>query len=110
MDKMVMMILRRSMQSNHSYLPNSLSKIWAISISTFDFEIAVKDLELSAVTKSEQAACPESRRPVTVFSILGPSLIRWKSKKQTTVSRASSEAKYRALLRLHVRYSCFFNC
>ncbi|KAK2385774.1 hypothetical protein QL285_059736 [Trifolium repens] len=35
-------ILRRSLQLNHSYMPNSLSKIWAISISTFDFEIAVK--------------------------------------------------------------------
>lgn len=64
-------------------------------------------------------ACPDTRRSLTEFCIsLGPTLVSWRTKKQSTVSRSSAEAEYRSmasaacevqwlsylLLDLHVRY------
>jgi len=55
-------------------------------------------IQIKAYSDSEWATCPETHNSITGFSVyLGESIISWKSKKQQTISRSSSEAKYHAL-------------
>lgn len=55
-------------------------------------------LTLQAYSDSDWGACTDSRRSITGYvMLLGKSPVSWISKKQSTVSRISSEAEYHAM-------------
>ncbi|KAL0327700.1 UNVERIFIED_CONTAM: Retrovirus-related Pol polyprotein from transposon RE2 [Sesamum angustifolium] len=62
------------------------------------FFSAQNSLQPTVYTDASWASCPESRRSITGFCIfLGSSLVSWKTKRQSTVSRSSAEAEYRSM-------------
>ncbi|KAL0282449.1 UNVERIFIED_CONTAM: Retrovirus-related Pol polyprotein from transposon RE2 [Sesamum angustifolium] len=62
------------------------------------FFSAQNSLQPTVYTDASWASCPESRRSITGFCIfLGSSLVSWKTKKQSPVSRSSAEAEYRSM-------------
>jgi len=59
---------------------------------------SVQDNNITAFCDADWASCPLTRKSVTRYFIkLGNSVISWKSKKQSTVSRSSAEAEYRSI-------------
>lgn len=66
--------------------------------SSYGVHIKNSTLVISAFSDSDWAGCKDTRRSTTGFcTFLGSNVASWSSKRQSTVSRSSTEAEYRAL-------------
>lgn len=59
---------------------------------------SIQDTNLTTFCDADWASCPLTRKSVIGYFIkFGNSVVSWKSKKQSTVSRSSAEAEYRSI-------------
>jgi hypothetical protein len=59
---------------------------------------AMSSPTLTAYSDADWAGCPDTRHLISNFCIyLGDTFVSWSSKRQTTVSRSSTEAEYRGV-------------
>jgi len=59
---------------------------------------AQNSLSLTAFADADWASCVDTKRSTSGFCVfLGNILLSWRSKKQPTVSKSSTEAEYRVL-------------
>jgi len=66
-------------------------------------------MSLTAYSDTDWAGCPDSRRSTSGYCIyLGDNLVSQSSKRQTTVSRSTAEAEYRAVA--HAVAECCWFC
>lgn len=71
------------------------------------FMPAKRTNQLHAYCDSDWGACLETRRSVTGYIVqFGGALISWKSKKQETISRSSTEAEFRSMVACIARSLC----
>ncbi|XP_022030534.1 uncharacterized mitochondrial protein AtMg00810-like [Helianthus annuus] len=80
---------------------NALKRIIRYIKGTADHGLTLSastDLSLRAYTDADWAGCPDTRRSTSGYCVyMGPNLLSWSSKRQSTISRSSAEAEYRAV-------------
>lgn len=93
--------LSRYMQTPRTSHMKALQHVLRYVKGTLGHGILLKgtdNIKVATYSDSNWCACPASRRSIIgYFVMLGFSPVRWKSKKQSTVAKSSTEAEYRAL-------------